>query len=457
MPTELRKDELDRYISDAVSKHTDASFSQLNDRIDGLRKDLFGDARAEEMAEGRNAGLAMFRNASSGEWGNIMRDVRSSLFNTKMAARRHKLPFFKASGGDEFELGSGELFTRMLPLVIRAMGSDGPRWEVAARIAEENGNKDLSDWLRNKTLQAQDFDAGGALIPEVMAADFIGFLYSSSVVRRAGVRTIDMSDGRPIRLGRQNSTAAASWLGENAEVPASQGTYGDLRLDLKTLGVFVPLSEDLIRAAVGDFVELVRDDATMVAALAEDLALLRSDGSANRPKGILHWTRSANKFNSAGDTHANKHEDLIKSAYLVEASDVPTPGPKWFMNPRAVAGLLNTLTTDGMPPFMLEYAASRTFNGSPVLKTTQIPVNLGGGTNESEIYYVEPSQCVIGEGMQMSVAESNVATYNDGANQRNAFQRFERVIRLGHKVDFVMRHDSAASVIQQVTYGDSFD
>lgn len=449
---------IDNYIGKAVSGLEDRTKKHFDDIVDGLRKDLLPAESAERGIEARKRAETDFAALSGSEQRQKIADFKKGLFDARhrgtVVKGSDNLPWVK--GGDDLEIGSGKLFTRLAPLLIRAKGD----WNRVVDYANESGNKDLAD-LVQKTLAAGDFDAGGAFVPEAFAADYIGFLYATSVVRQAGARTIDLSERGNLTLGRINSTAVAYWVGENDEITKSELGTGQLKLELKKLGVFVPVSDDLIKYAVGAFEEIIRDDMTTVAALKEDLAFLRGDGTSNQPKGILNWAASGNKFATAGNTQANKVQDLVKAQYKVEGSNVAPQNPAWFMHARERAGLMLTLTTDGAYAFMPELVMNSSILGVPAYVSNQIPKNLdtsGGGDNdETDVYYVEMSQAVIGEGMQVEVEESNSATYNDGSAQRNAFQRFERVIRLGHEVDFVMRHEEAAAVIRQVTWGAALD
>lgn len=452
----VTRDDLDRYIGDAVEKAVAKRVDSMNDRLDGLRRDLMGDDKAAQIAGARDKAHADFEQLDAAARRVTLAKFKTALFNAHRRGQVEgldRLPWLQRAGGHSVgdELGSGVLFTRLAPLILRAKGD----WAKAAEYARAAGNVDIADYLE-KTLTAGDFDAGGALVPELMGADFIGYLYAASVVRRAGARTIDLSERGNLTLGRQNATATAYWVGEVERVAESEETFGQLKLDLKKLAVLVPVSEDLIKYAAGDFVEIIRDDVTMIAALKEDLAFLRGDGSENQPRGIKSQMHADNAKATAGTSYANTVTDLVKAQYLVEVANVPTPGPVWFMNPRALRGLTMMVDTNDGRPWQVEYAMNGTIEGSKPFTTTQIPKNLTGSGTDTEIYYVEPSQCVIGEGMKVEIEESNSASYGS-SNTKSAFARFERLMRLGHEVDFALRHNKAASMITDSALGTSLD
>ena len=79
--------------------------------------------------------------------------------------------------------------------------------------------------------------------------------------------------------------------------------------------------------------------------------------------------------------------------------------------------------------------------GYPIQHTTTIPTNLGAGTNESEIYFADWNDVVIGEQENMKVDFSHEATYKDsGGNLVSAFSRNQSVVRVVAEHDIGFRH-----------------
>lgn len=454
---EITRSDLDKHIEETVAKSVGKSLSQFNENIDALRKELSGPERAEQVAAARDKSAKDFAALNPEQRTTRVRQARSALFNRSLIAS--EVP----DDLREIGWGKGDLFTRFMLLKIRAekhVGKGQRATEYMVELATEAGHMDLVNIIENRTLLAGDAGGAGALIPDAFSTDFIAALYAAAVVRRAGAVVLDISERGNMSIGRQNTSATAAWVGEGAPIGASQGTYGNLKLDAKKLGVFVPVSNDAIRYASGQFNALVAQDMIQVAALKEDIAFIRGDGTAGAPKGIRNWLAAGQGFaqTTGGTAFANTTTDLIKLQYKVEGADIPLVSPAFLMSTRDKFGLMQVATGDGSQlAFMAELVMNDSVMGVPAFATTAIPKTLGGGT-ESELYYSEMSQCIIGDAVNVEVSESESAGYLDSNSvQQNTFQNDERVIKLIHEVDFVLRHDKAAAYINNSTIGAALD
>ncbi|KKL70473.1 hypothetical protein LCGC14_2104520, partial [marine sediment metagenome] len=83
----------------------------------------------------------------------------------------------------------------------------------------------------------------------------------------------------------------------------------------------------------------------------------------------------------------------------------------------------------------------------------QIPNTLGGGSNESEIYFQEFTEAVIGEALGMMVEVFPGGAYNDGSQIISGISTDETVIRLITEHDFQLRHTNTGAIVTGVLYG----
>jgi HK97 family phage major capsid protein len=90
--------------------------------------------------------------------------------------------------------------------------------------------------------------------------------------------------------------------------------------------------------------------------------------------------------------------------------------------------------------------------GFPFGTTTAIPTNLGGGSDESEIYFVDFADAIIGEAQTLTVDASTEASYKSGGNLVSAFSKDQTVIRAIEEHDFAMRHDASVAVLTAVKW-----
>ena len=91
--------------------------------------------------------------------------------------------------------------------------------------------------------------------------------------------------------------------------------------------------------------------------------------------------------------------------------------------------------------------------GYPVSKTTNIPNNLGDGTNESEVYFGDMSELIIADASTFILEANPAAAYHDGTNVQAAFSRDEVPIRIIVEHDSAMRHAESIAVLDSVLWG----
>lgn len=314
-----------------------------------------------------------------------------------------------------------------------------------------------------KSLQASTMVDGGALLPEEYSNDFIEFLHAESVVRQMGARVVPMSTGTLV-IGRQDATATAYWIGEGAAITTSQQQYGQVRLDLKKLGILVPISNDLVRLDTipRGIVELVRDDIVRVALNAEEKALLAGTGVQGQPLGIYERMGSGQRFAANGSfTVASATSDLLELMYRVIGQDIPMIRPGFVGNPRTKFALMSLRTDDGYPVFMDMLGRGEIF-GEPVRFTNNVLRNrddTGSAANdETRLYFADWAQIIIGEGTSVEITEATQASYVDSSsNTRHSFQRDESLVRLLHCCDITQRYAAAAACLNGIDWGRNFN
>jgi HK97 family phage major capsid protein len=187
--------------------------------------------------------------------------------------------------------------------------------------------------------------------------------------------------------------------------------------------------------------------------LSEDLHFIRSAGSATLPKGLRYWAPASNVLAApAGATLAIVDLYLGGMMLRLEAANVNLAACGWLMAPR-VLRWLQTLR-DGNGNKAYPEIDQGQLKGYKVALTTQIPVNLGAGGNESEIYFVNFADCYIGEDASLAIAISTEASYKDAnGNTVSAFQRDQTLIRVISKHDFGPRHVESVAVGTGITWG----
>lgn len=327
----------------------------------------------------------------------------------------------------------------------------GIRPEEAADLL---GYKDIAVGMANrrKAMGPNSLAGGGALIAPEWSSEIIPLLTPQMVTRRAGVRSQPIN--AEMAIPKITSGTTAVWIGAGEKITASAMAFGQLKLIAHKLGVFLGFPNEWFRQAIVGVDALVRDDFLRSASLKEDVTYLRGAGSANTPKGIRYQVNSSNVDAIVGTTTDNKLADLEEQVGMVEDNDVPLEGCCWFGNPRTKRHFSMLRNTDNQFIFRDELKGPNpTLMGFPFYATSQIPKNLGSGSNETELYFGNPAMALIGDGLGISLASSDSASWTDEDGASNdAFQQDQTVMRLILERDFLLRYDKAFAVRTGVTY-----
>ena len=340
----------------------------------------------------------------------------------------------------------------------KGKGADAARFlrAIAAgkgdtRKAADYAKKNWNDERFSKQLLESEYDAGGVLVPDEYAAELIDLLRAQSVVRNMGAMTMPMNSGS-LTIPKLTGGTTANYIGENEKGGASEPTFGSIQLSAKKLKAIVPISNDLIRDSSPQADNVVRNDVVQQMALREDIAFIRDDGTENTPKGMYYW--SNNKFN-AGDIDSDELDtvtnDLTNAIFKLANANVPMSQPGWIMSPRSKFYLMQLRDGNGNYAYR-DDLQDGILMGYPVATTTQIPDNLGGSNDESEIYFADFAQLIIAENTNLIINVSEEASYYDGSQQVSAFDNDLTVMRALARHDFGVRHDDAVAVIEQVDW-----
>jgi len=335
---------------------------------------------------------------------------------------------------------------------VRALAAGRGDIGRAKFFAEKAWSDSLGDTIV-KDLSAGNLAAGGFLVPAEFSNELIELLRSRAVVRAAGPRIVPLNNGT-LTLPRQTAAASASYIGEAKDIPTSEPAGGQLTLTAKKLAALVPISNDLLLYDQGGNAAdvFVRDDLVKTIAIREDQAFLRDDGTQDKPKGLLNWAVAANVSASNGTTSDNIETDFKDLINDLEGSNVPMIRPVWFMHPRSKNHLRNLRDANGNLIFEEIRSPTPTLYGWPVFVTTHIPINLGGGT-ETEIFFVDMSEVIIGEASGLEIAVDSSASFTSGASLVSSFERDETLIRAIARHDLVVRHPESVAIKNTVTWG----
>ncbi len=343
------------------------------------------------------------------------------------------------------DLPKGHNFARVIRCYLAGEGD----CNRAANFANENGFGESV----TRALEGGSAEGGGLLIPSPLADEVIELLRARSIVRLAGPRTITIPAGN-LQFPRIDSGSTAGYVTEGGEIPVSELKTGAVNLLARKLAALTILSSDLLRFGVSQDVDaIVLDDLLQAISTTEDVKMLFGKGAEAEPLGLFEQIVAANKFAANATINlTNVQADLRDAELKLRNANVPMRNPVWVMAPRSRLFLREVRDTEDRPVFKEEVNAGR-LNGMRLEDTTNVPINLGGGSDESEVALIDFSEVFLGDVASVEIARSDAAMIVVGGVSQSLFQRDRSAIRTIMRNDVQMRHRVSGAVIQAVKWG----
>lgn len=309
-----------------------------------------------------------------------------------------------------------------------------------------------------KALNQTTGTAGGNIVFPEFSNELIEILSAVAVVRKAGATVVPMSSSS-LNMGRQNGGATASYVGESVNIPKSEQTFDNVILTEKKLVALTPITNDLLLNASLQADQLVLRDLVRVAALREDLAFLRGDGTGNTPTGLRNLALAGNVFagtfaNAVTPTLAEIKKFIALLILKLRGANVPLEGLALFISPRIEQVLLAIVDGNGNAVYETEMLTRGTIRGIRYFVTTQIPENLVANTfsDNTEITLAAMPEILIGDRMAVQAEVFPNGTYHDGTALVSGISQDQSVVRLISKHDIKARHSESIAVGKDVRW-----
>lgn len=323
-------------------------------------------------------------------------------------------------------------------MVHALANSKGDKDRAVARL-DKDGHSGMS-----AALSGASDSAGGVTIPQAQAAEVIELLRPRVTVINSGARIIDMPAGE-VRNARQATSATANYGAENHVTEESEPTFDKVDQNFKTLRTLVPVGNALLRHSGTNVMQLVRDDMLDVMGLRKDLAFLRGDGTGDTPKGMGGWVLAGHTQSTVAKTAAAVEQALRLMVSKVQDSNVAMIACGWIMRASTRNFLASLRDANGNYVFP-SIDQNNTLLGYPIKTTSQLPDNLGVGGDETEVFFADFNDCMVGDSMKLVISSSTEAAYVDTSGDTvSAYQNDLTLMRAIEEHDFATRHDVAIS------------
>lgn len=230
--------------------------------------------------------------------------------------------------------------------------------------------------------------AGGFTVPEILGSSLIDLMRANTVAIAAGAQTVPLTSDRN-HIARLASDPAPAWRSENAAINESDPTFSRVTLEPKSLAVLVKVPRELLEDSINIETELPR---ILAAAMARELDRVVFLGSGVDPEPAGLDTISG-VLTQPHDAVLSDYAPLVTARKSLKGQNVERVSA-YVMHPDAEAEFGGLVDSTGQPlnyPPILDRPEPMS-----MLTTTQLPTNLGAGTNETTIYAGDFSQLMIG-------------------------------------------------------------
>lgn len=275
-----------------------------------------------------------------------------------------------------------------------------------------------------KALSATSPVNGGFLIPEVYLDEIIELLYSKTVIKELGARTIPLETGN-LNIPRMTSGTRAMWGGEARKIQSTQPTFGNLRLSAKRLEAIVPQTRELIMSTKYSADEIFAADLSRRMQLGLDWGGLYGKGGEFQPTGIANTKGveviDASKMDAqyADNTGRLTADFPVYIKALVMSKNVDDQALGWAFNSFMEGYLMNLKTATGDYLYRDEMNAGK-FLGLPYATTNQIPTSKDGLT---DLFFGNWADLMIGDQMGMETLTTMEGSWTDeNGVLHNAFE-----------------------------------
>jgi HK97 family phage major capsid protein len=308
-----------------------------------------------------------------------------------------------------------------------------------------------------KTLQAGS-TPGSVLVPTDYSSEIIELLRDQTTIRGLATRHIGMPNGN-ITIPRHTGGTNAGYVGELVARDVTDINLDDIDLKAKKLMSVTSLSSEMLDDNAYGAEAFVRDDLVEGMAQKEDEQLIRGAKSATEPTSVKEIADDGSRTEAASDISALSGAALVQEIgdqlgvlelNLMEAN-VPCDDAIWLMAPRTWNFLKRLRDANGNKVY--PEMAQMELDGYPFRVSNKIPKNLGGGTNESELYFLSPRQFIFGDVMDVELLATNVGSYQDGGNLKSTFANDSIAIRALARSDFAVRHPEGVYYLSGVKWG----
>lgn len=307
--------------------------------------------------------------------------------------------------------------------------------------------------LNIKALSEGTASAGGYLVPpQYLQNMFAETRRQGNALRRLGWLNVHPVQTNQVLLPKGSGAASVGWTAESATKPSADQTFAQVTVNIFTLAGISKLSKQLVDDSSPTAADLATRELGSLMGNAEEVAIINGSGTA-QPRGILNTTGiNAVTYTDASPTGQETIDAILDAIVAVQTNYFSEP-TGILMHPRRLAFLRKA--KDSQLNYLFNPAGSiRTpgaangtpggivteILGYPVAITSNMPINLGAGTNEDRIIVADWNEAHWFQRQDVTLDVSDTAG--------TAFEQNEVWFRLEERAGFsAERYPKAFSVV----------
>lgn len=223
---------------------------------------------------------------------------------------------------------------------------------IKAQIGDEQSN----EWLKNRVgvnVKAQSTTSnnlGGALIPEMLAADLIRLVEEYGVARSNA--TVYQMTSDTLLVPRQTDGVTGEWVGESTSSTEDETEFSNVQLVAKKRKTLTRMPSELVEDAVINVGDLTARNIALDFAKAEDDAAFNGDGTSTYGGivGVLNFAGSASIATAAAGNTAFSTLDLVdfhEVTGLLPEYAHQAGNARWYMSRAGFANGIERLLAAG--------------------------------------------------------------------------------------------------------------
>lgn len=256
---------------------------------------------------------------------------------------------------------------------------------------------------------------GGYLVPVELADRIREQLVYISPIR--SMATVIANMPAKLDIPFEASLPTTYWVGEGVAPTLSKSTFSKISLVAHKIGGFGKFThESLVDTAVNpDLQNFVADRFAVSLAQKENDAFVNGDGSG-KPYGFRS-NQITPRTGAIADTTTGvlAYKDLVKAYYGVHPA--ARANSVWAMPTEAIAQVVGMTDLQGRPIYVEPIAegAPATVLGKAIYEIPEIPTNLGTDQDETEIWFGDFKNYIIGdrEGMRINFGTTGTDLEDD--------------------------------------------